>query len=336
MKQHGLANVGNTCYLNSAIQALRHIRPFADLFGTDVWAKWQHPERKGHALVTTTAALTRALCSPDGPPMLVPREFASAFIKFAGEINEDIRYGAQADAAEAIQILLDGLHTHIAREVRMDVVGKPLNEEHAALITSLESWATFFRKEYSPLVDAFYGQNATTVVCTGCGASSSRYEPWAVLKLAIPGADRQGAPAPNLQECFRGTMADEELEDYACDACKVKGPATIHHKISRFPNHLILSLKRFTNTGAKVRARIPYDPDAIDLREWCAWPAIQGDPRYRAVATVEHMGGSRGGHYAMRAREGDNWWVYDDSRVMQSPIGGAAGPDTYMLVLERI
>jgi ubiquitin C-terminal hydrolase len=334
--QRGLANVGNTCYLNSAIQALRHVRPFATLFSDDAWKKWEHPERKGHALAKTTAAIVRGLTDDEGPRYLVPREFAGAFIKFASDINEEIRYGAQADAAEAIQILLDGLHTQIAREVRMEVTGKPINDDHAAVINSLESWATFFRKEYSPLVDAFYGQNATTVVCA-CGGTSTRYEPWSVLKLAIPGAERAGAPAPTLQECFRGTMADEELDDYACDACKQKTRATIRHSISRFPNHIVLSLKRFTNHGAKVRARIPYDPDLIDLRELCAWPTLQGAQRYHVIATVEHMGGSRGGHYVMRARSPSNKWsVYDDSQVSPDGLGGAAGPDTYILILQKL
>ena len=47
------------------------------------------------------------------------------------------------------------------------------------------------------------------------------------------------------------------------------------------------------------------------------------------------MGSSRGGHYIMRAREGTDWLIYDDASVSHSPIGGAAGPDTYVLFLER-
>ena len=111
------------------------------------------------------------------------------------------------------------------------------------------------------------------------------------------------------------------------------------HAVSRFPSHLILSLKRFTNTGAKVRAKIPYDPTNIDLAEWRAWPPLQPAAlaSYRLYATVEHLGSSRGGHYCMRAldRDAGTWSIYDDSRVSPSSAGGAAGPDTYILFLER-
>ena len=339
---HGLANVGNTCYLNSALQALRHARPFATYFAPDgPWTQHRHPDKKGHELAEETASVVAAL-EAEGTGVVVPGKFARTFVKFAQEFNDEIRLGAQADAAEAVQILLDGLHTQQAREVRMEVTGTARGPEQAELVRSLESWATFFRKEYSPLVDAFYGQTQTRVRCEGCGSCSTRYEPWSVLKLPIPGAERAGAPAPSLNDCLGAAFAAETVEDYSCDGCKKRGNARVEHALSRLPSHLIVSLKRFTNQGAKVRARIPYDENAIDLGAWRAWPSIQPAPacRYRVFATVEHLGSSRGGHYIMRARETDasgkaDWFVYDDGAIHVSQAGGAAGPDTYMLFLER-
>ena len=334
--RHGLANVGNTCYLNSAIQCLRHSTPFRTYLGTAAWEKHRHPERKGGALAEETAGLVAALNAP-GNKMIVPSSFARAFVAVAREYNDEIRLGAQADAAEAIQILLDGLHTQLSREVRMEITGTPTTKDHSEIIRSLESWATFFRKEYSPLVESFYGQTQTTVTCTECGSASTRYEPWGVFKLPIPGAERAGAPAPTLQECLRAALAAEMLEDYACDGCKKKGAARMTHAVSRFPSHLILSLKRFTNAGAKVRARIPYDENNVDLGEWRAWPSLQPahTVRYRVMSMIEHMGSSHGGHYYMRAREGPSWMTYDDASVSPAENGGAAGPDTYVLFLER-
>jgi ubiquitin C-terminal hydrolase len=333
--RRGIANVGNTCYLNSAFQALRHAHPFADYFAGP-WQAHHHPDRKGHELAEETAAMVAALKEADAGPV-IPSKFVRAFLKLAHEINDDISFGTQADAAEAVQILLDGLHTQLAREVRMEITGGARTKEQEELVKSLESWAQFFRKEYSPLVDAFYGQTQTRVRCVACNAASARYEPWNVLKLPIPGAEKAGAPAPTLQECLAACFAAETVEDYSCEACKAKG-AKIEHAASRLPTHLILSLKRFTNTGAKVRARIPYDENNIDLSEWLAWPAMQSaaQARYRVFATVEHLGSSRGGHYIMRARGADDeWLIYDDGSVRPSANGGAAGPDTYMLFLER-
>jgi ubiquitin C-terminal hydrolase len=335
----GLANLGNTCYLNSTFQALRHAVPFAAYFGTEEWRKHEHPDRPAHGLVTEVASLTSALTTDGGGTAIVPNKFVQAFLRHASQLNDEIHYGAQADAAEALHILLDTLHTQQSREVRMDITGVAASEIHREFIKSLESWTTFFRKEYSPLIDSFYGQTKTTVTCGTCKATSTRYEPWNILKVPIPGAEKAGAPCPTLQECIRANFATETIDDYACEACKSRSKSEMTHAVSRFPSHLILSLKRFTNAGQKVRAKIPYDPNHIELSEWRAWSSLQPAAlaTYRLYATVEHLGSSRGGHYCMRAldRDSGTWDIYDDSRVTSCAAGGAAGPDTYILFLER-
>ena len=342
--RRGLGNVGNTCYLNSAFQALRFAKPFADLFCDSHWSKHAHPDRRGYELAAETASLTKALCKPAeagiAPTvrMIVPGKFVRAFIGYAQEINDEIRFGAQADAAEAVGILLDALHTQLSREVVMTVRGEGRTVPTREYIKSLESWSGFFQKEYSPLVPQFYGQTQTRVICERCGTASDRYEPWNMLKLPIPNADRFGAPAPTLQECLAANFAPETLDDYACEKCADRGKARMEHHISRYPNYVILSLKRFTNMGQKVRARIPYDESNIDLSTWLAWPTLQDakDFHYRVFATVEHMGSTRFGHYVMRARDKGDWLIFDDGAVHPSPIGGGAGPDTYLLFLERV
>lgn len=367
----GLANLGNTCYLNSALQALRHSRAFMEYIASNDWRRWEHPERDAHQLLTHGTSLLCALAEPVTPgSVVVPGNFVRTFVDYAGRRSDEFRFGGQADSAEALQILLDALHTQISREVVMSVRSSGGVESPASIqyTNSLESWASFFRKEYSALLDMFYGQSQSRIVCERCGNISERYEPWNVLKVAIPGSTSPGALAPSLAECIADAMKTEKIDDYACDKCAAaeaailrveglsagkdsatldatlakhssKGPAHKEHRISRFPSNLIVSLKRFTNIGQKVRARIPYDPDNITLANWRAWPALQASAlaSYRVYATIEHLGSCRGGHYIMRGRDtvDGTWRIYDDSHVSVSPIGGAAGPDTYILFLER-
>lgn len=333
--RHGLTNLGNTCYLNSAFQALRKTKPFAEYFGTGAWKAHRHEDRKGAALADHTAELVTALQAPD-TGSVAPQKFVRAFIQYAHEINDEIRPGAQACAAEAIQILLDGLHTQLAREVRMNISGAAITADQTEFIKSLESWSKYYQKEYSPLVDAFYGQTQIKLVCANCKHFSTRYEPWGVLELEIPGAEKAGSPAPTLNECLVKAFSPETIDDYTCEKCKQKGATRKESKISRLPKNLILTLKRFTNTGAKVRARIPYDENNIDLNAMRTWPSLQVKTKYRVMSTVDHLGSSRGGHYCMRARDEDGWYVYDDDRVSPHREGGAAGPDTYVLILEQI
>ena len=119
----GIANIGNTCYLNSAIQALRYTPAFAEYFCSDAWKAHSHDSRKGAELTKETAAVVAELCST-GQKTLVPGKFVRSFVAAASEINDDIHYGAQADCAEAIHILLDMLHTHLARDHRLPIERK--------------------------------------------------------------------------------------------------------------------------------------------------------------------------------------------------------------------
>ena len=343
---NGFENIGNTCYLNSALQCLRHTALFQTFFGkTGDWSSHQHADRKGYKLVTETAKIIQS-----DPPIKNPRDFVMGFMEVALDFNPDIRLGAQADADEAVHIILDVIHTHISRPVIMEIVGsqgKTLSSDQSELVQSLESWSKYFQKEYSPFVTAFYGQTQTKLICQtpGCTLTSSIYEPWDQLKLEIPGAEIPGAIAPTLQECFTSAFIPEVPSDFICESCKCVGTTRKEHTISRYPQHLIISLKRFINNGSKIRAKITYDADCIDLTELRAWPAIQdvSECEYRVMSTIEHLGTSRGGHYCMRQRQRQKqgqgqgvWFVYDDETVSISSRGGDPGPDTYVLFLERL
>lgn len=339
-----MANIGNTCYLNSTIQALRYTKPLAEYLCGDAWKQHRHPDRKGHELVQETSEIFKMLCTAGEGRMVVPGKFVNAFHTFSNDAGFDqIHRGVQADAPEAIQILLDGIHTQQAREVIMNISGRSETAEEKEYIRSLESWASFFRKEYSPIVNIFFGQTKANVECESCHhVTASRYEPLELMKLPIPGSETAGAPAPSLKECIAASLATEKLEEYVCDACKKKGSASVHYAISRFPDRLIVSLKRFTNRGAKVHAPIRYNPDCIDFREWNAWPTIQdkNNCMYRVYAVIDHYGSARGGHYNMRARDDNGaspeWLLYDDGACTPCPEGGAPTADTYVIFLEKI
>lgn len=327
--------MGNTCYLNSALQALRHAAPFADYF-TEDWKAHRHPERDGHELAKAVADLFTEFKNPL-KTAINPRSLVAAFFSTAKNrgLDDEFHAGAQADGTEAVLLILQVLHEQQARHVKMEITGVPKTPAHVEYIKSLNAWTAFFHKEYSPIVEAFYGQTQLSLTCS-CGSKSDKYEPWGVLKLPIPNADKQGAPAPTLQECIAAAMASETIDDYTCDNCKVKGSVRNEHHISRFPSHMILGLKRYTNTGAKVKARIPYNPDLIDFSEWITWPSIQTKAKYRVYAVIDQWGSSRGGHYNMRVRSSqEGWLLYDDTTCTKANDGGTT-QDTLMLFLERL
>lgn len=333
--KHGLRNLGNTCYLNSAIQALFSVPFMAEYFGSPEWEKHLHSDRPGEALAKETAAIIDMMNSST-QSVIVPGAFVKSFVTFASELNDEIRPGRQACSAETIQVLLDGLHMQLARKVTMNITGRGSTPERIEMLESLQSWSRFYKEEYSPIIDKMYGQILSRIQCS-CGRTSNSYEPFNVLKLPIPGAEVAGATAPILDECISSYFSSEVMDDFTCEACKERGTSKKQLSISRYPKYLTVMLKRYTTKGHKVQARIPYDEHTIEFTKHRAWPMLQKEEtaRYSLRATIEHAGSRHFGHYVSRVKKGEKWYLFDDASISECLAGGAAGPNTYVLFLER-
>jgi ubiquitin C-terminal hydrolase len=273
---------------------------------------------------------------PEGRhPTMIPRGFIHAFYNVLRTNDDDWHHpGQQSDAAEVLQYILEGMHDGMYKKVRMEIVGDAITSEDNQQIKAIQSWADFHSKEYSPIIHNFYGQSQITVECTNCHNKNVRYEPWLVIKAPIPGAAKPGSPAPSMYDCLSAAFDVETIDDYSCEKCAGKHKATITTRISRMPAVLFVSLKRFTNSGHKVRGCIGWNLDSTNFRDLCAFrrdPFNNStvDPEYETYAVIEHMGGLRGGHYRMYARQGD-WHLYDDSSVHIVPPERVITEDSYI------
>jgi ubiquitin carboxyl-terminal hydrolase 22/27/51 len=276
---------------------------------------------------------------------MFPRGFFQTLFNVLEETNNGwYCRGQQADAAEAIQYILESLHDGIYKTVTMSVSGESSNCEEVSQIKAIESWATYFGKEYSPIIQNFYGQTQIRIQCETCKSVSERYEPWLMIKTPIPGGEVVGGPAPTLDTCLTAAFAPESLDDYECTTCslregrKVNGKATITNRISRLPPIVILSVKRFTNDGNKVRGKLAWDLDRFDLGSVFAFSRnpfseIPVQSEYETFAVIEHHGSLQGGHYTMFARQNETWMEYDDNSISDVAPDRVVSADSYILFL---
>jgi len=341
----GLGNLGNTCFLNVVIQALRLSPPLCNMFLTNT-VEPREGSNKKHLLEGFQIIIRdfwRHSLPLGAKPTLNPRGFHGAFLRTIQESGDDWhRYGQQSDAAETIQYILSGLHDAMYKNVIMQVVGRSSNSREDEYIKAINAWGTFFSKEYSPIVDSYNGQTQTEVICDTCKAVSMRYEPWLMLKVPLPGGDMPNRTKidATLTDCLNLGFADESLDDYQCDACKTQGKATIRNRISRLPDTIILTLKRFTNTMQKVAGKVAWDIDGFDFRPWMAFKGdpfnkMYTPPIYETTALIEQQGSFRGGHYRMYAKQENQWYEYDDNAIQNVPGETATNCDTYIAFLSR-
>ncbi|KAK4839305.1 hypothetical protein QYF36_020867 [Acer negundo] len=178
----GLVNLGNTCFMNSAIQCLVHTPEFARYFREDYSSEinCQNPLGMVGELAVAFGDLLRRLWAPGRTPV-APRPFKSKLARFAPQFSG---YN-QHDSQELLAFLLDGLHEDLNR-VRdkpyiksRDADGRP-DEEVAD-----EYWANHIARNDSIIVDVCQGQYKSTLVCPVCNKVSVTFDPFMYLSLPL-------------------------------------------------------------------------------------------------------------------------------------------------------
>ncbi|XP_043688372.1 ubiquitin carboxyl-terminal hydrolase 5-like [Telopea speciosissima] len=178
----GLLNLGNTCFMNSAIQCLVHTPEFARYFREDYHQEinWQNPLGMVGELALAFGELLRKLWAPGRTP-IAPRPFKAKLARFAPQFSG---YN-QHDSQELLAFLLDGLHEDLNRVKHKpyiksrDADGRP-DEEVAD-----EYWANHIARNDSIIVDVCQGQYKSTLVCPVCGKVSVTFDPFMYLSLPL-------------------------------------------------------------------------------------------------------------------------------------------------------
>ncbi|KAM7496314.1 hypothetical protein LguiA_020728 [Lonicera macranthoides] len=178
----GLLNLGNTCFMNSAIQCLVHTPEFARYFQEDYHQEinWHNPLGMVGELALAFGDLLRKLWAPGRTPV-APRAFKAKLARFAPQFSG---YN-QHDSQELLAFLLDGLHEDLNRVKHKpyiksrDADGRP-DEEVAD-----EYWANHIARNDSIIVDVCQGQYKSTLVCPVCNKISVTFDPFMYLSLPL-------------------------------------------------------------------------------------------------------------------------------------------------------
>lgn len=332
----GLTNLGNTCFLNAGVQVIRYCPELVAYFHSDTYKQHMKADRNSTPIVEEVADVVKGLWRDDIKfrASMSPRGFVSTANRLCQEspAYEDLATGGQQDASEFINFVLESLHMGLARQVQMEIVGNAKTKDDEIQIKALEAWTSFYKKEYSPIVENFFGQTMMTTTCDACKFKGVRFEPWMMLKCPLPASG-----ATTIEECIGLALKSETVEGYKCDECKAHGTATRESYISRLPLHLIVMFKRFENSTAKIRTKVEFSLDNTDMSRWLAFSGVtrNAKPTYNTYAIVEHHGVSRGGHYVAYAKHNGTWLNYDDTSITPADPATIVNQDTYVVLMTR-
>jgi ubiquitin carboxyl-terminal hydrolase 8 len=343
----GLVNLGNTCYMASALQCLSHTTPLCEFFLADHHLKEINAENflgSGGKLASCFCKLVRDLWKEDGRSPVKPSKFKKQLQTFAPQFSGY----QQHDSQELMAFLLDGLHEDMNRVTKKPYVEdvEYLDNARQDEEVAVQAWKQYLMRDKSVIVDLFQGQLKSTIRCLECSCKRTKFDPFMYLSVPIEShvhqqAQRSGRRV-SLMDCIRYFQEEERLDgdnQWYCPRCKEHRDAAKQIEIYKLPEILIVHFRRFSvnkhgRPGPKRTELINFPTSGLDLSSFCH---MKEKPIYDLYAVSNHMGGLNGGHYNAYAmhRATAQWYLYDDSHVQRVDESDVCTSSGYVLFYEK-
>jgi ubiquitin carboxyl-terminal hydrolase 4/11/15 len=187
----GLSNLGNTCYMNSALQCVRSVEELSKYFLMGEWKEElneDNPLGNDGEVARAYASLLAEMYQDPPPGSVRPTRFKSTIGRYAPSFSG---YGQQ-DSQEFLGFLLDGLQEDLSRIKKKPYIEKPdstdemVNDPEAIKEMAAKVWDITKKRDDSVIADLFTGMYKSTLVCPVCAKVSITFDPFNNLTLQLP------------------------------------------------------------------------------------------------------------------------------------------------------
>lgn len=222
----GLDNLGNTCYMSSALQCLSHTRLLVEYFKNEAYLRdinLRNRDGTNGKLAVAFGELLRVLWTSE-KKRFAPNEFKRVLAKF----NPQFTGSDQHDAQELLACVLSSLSEDLNRIMTKPYTEQPDSDGRSDAIVADEWWQNHLTRELSVIVALFTGQYKSLLECSVCHYESARFEPFTFLQLSLPESSFRSLVLTIIFNCGRVPMKY---------SVRVKNNATIQdvkHDVAQF------------------------------------------------------------------------------------------------------
>ena len=310
LKGVGIINLGNTCFINSCLQALIHCKLFMQLFfSKGIQMKEDTTPISYHFLLLCIEMLDVEKRSH------INYIDISYFKYIFGKKHPMFNGFAQNDSQEFCRIFLEDLSTELNEAKNKNIYRTLTNTDNKSkIVKDNEFFINFKERENSIINDLFYSQIITSFKCK-CGSEIYSFQKIMDFPLLLPENVNQINIKNLLNNYFKSEVVDFEKK---CDKCQQILKHNKEMRISRPPEILILSLQRINETTKKKNNCAVAFAEQLNIYEYIDHElGFDKECDYTLFSIINHVGDMDVGHYFtyIKPLGSQNWYEFNDSTV---------------------